>query len=103
MVLCRACMFGGIRGVDTEIRQFLVDTLRQMNYDVSDVTGETVLGPAGLDLESLAVAELAVSVEDKYAVTFTEKDTEDVALMSLDEFAGEIARRLDGARAATTR
>jgi acyl carrier protein len=81
--------------VNTQVREFLVETLRQMNYDVSDVTGETVIGPAGLDLESLAVAELAVSVEDRFGVTFTEKDTEQLALLTLDEFAAEIARRLD--------
>src|ERR1700683_3271955 len=49
---------------ETDIREFVLNALKEMNYDVSDVTGDTDLGPAGLDLESLAVAELAVLVED---------------------------------------
>jgi acyl carrier protein len=85
--------------MEHELRQFVIDTLREMNYDVSDVTGDTVLGPAGLDLESLAVAELAVMVEDRYRVSFSEKDTEVMAGMSIDEFAAEVASRLSGATA----
>ena len=65
-----------------------------MNYDVSEVTGDTDLGPAGLDLESLAVAELAVQVEDKFGVKFTDEDTEQLALMTLDEFAAEVTGRI---------
>jgi acyl carrier protein len=76
------------------VRQFVVDALDAMNYDVSEVTGDTDLGPAGLDLESLAVAELAVQVEDKFGVKFTDDDTEQLALMTLDEFSAEVARRI---------
>lgn len=79
--------------MENEIRQFVVSALADMNYDVSDVTGDTDLGPAGLDLESLAVADLAVQVEDKFGVTFTDEDTEQLALMTLDEFAAEVAKR----------
>src|ERR1022692_2396873 len=75
--------------MDEEIRQFAVSALKEMNYDVSEVTGDTDLGPAGLDLESLAVAELAVLVEDKFGVTFTDEDAERLALMTLDEFTAE--------------
>lgn len=80
--------------MDDEIRQFVVTALKEMNYDVSDVTGETDLGPAGLDLESLAVAELAVQVEDRFAVAFSDDDAEQLALMTLDEFTAEIAGRI---------
>jgi len=38
------------------IREAIVEALGRMDYDVSDVTGDTILGPAGLDLESLSVA-----------------------------------------------
>ncbi|HLX48748.1 MAG TPA: acyl carrier protein [Streptosporangiaceae bacterium] len=79
---------------EDEVRQFVVDALAAMNYDVSEVTGDTDLGPAGLDLESLAVAELAVQVEDKFGVKFTDDDTEQLALMTLDEFSAEVARRI---------
>ena len=77
-----------------EICQFVVDSLRKMNYDVSDVTPDTDLGPAGLDLESLALAELAIQVEDEFGVKFGDDDTETLALMTLDEFGTEVARRL---------
>ncbi len=80
--------------MDTEIREFVVNALKEMNYDVSDVTGDTDLGPAGLDLESLAVAELAVLVEDHFGVAFSDEDAEELALMTLDEFTAEVARRI---------
>jgi acyl carrier protein len=80
--------------MDDEVRQFVVEALRAMNYDVSEVTGDTDLGPAGLDLESLAVAELAVQVEDKFGVRFTDDDTEQLALMTLDEFSTEVGKRI---------
>ncbi len=79
--------------MEDEIREFVVGALAAMNYDVSEVAGDTDLGPAGLDLESLAVAELAVQVEDKFGVKFTDEDTEALALMTLDEFAAEVAKR----------
>lgn len=82
--------------MEDEVRQFVVEALDAMNYDVSDVAGDTDLGPAGLDLESLAVAELAVQVEDKFNVKFTDDDTEQLALMTLDEFATEVAKRIAG-------
>lgn len=75
------------------IRRFVVNALSEMNYDVSEVTGDTDLGPAGLDLESLALAELAVQVEDEFGVAFSDDDMESTALMTLDEFTAEVARR----------
>lgn len=80
--------------MEQEIREFVLNSLKNMNYDVSDVTGDTDLGPAGLDLESLAVAELAVLVEDHFGLTFSDEDSEALALMTLDEFAAEVASRI---------
>lgn len=80
--------------METEIREFVVNALSGLNYDVSQVTGDTNLGPAGLDLESIAVAELAVLVEDQFGVRFSDEDAEELALMTLDEFTAEIARRV---------
>jgi acyl carrier protein len=71
-----------------EIRQFVVGALREMNYDVEAVDEDTLLGPAGVDLESLALAELAVRMEDRYAVTFDEQDLEKVAAMTVGELVG---------------
>lgn len=78
-----------------ELREFTLNALREMNYDVSEVTGDTDLGPAGLDLESLALADLAVQLEDKYGLKFSEDDMESLALMTLDEFTGVVSSRIE--------
>ena len=83
-----------------ELRQFTIDALREMNYDVSEVTDDTELGPAGLDLESLALAELAVRLEDRYKIKFSDDDMETLALMTLDEFTTALAQRLSAEPAA---
>jgi acyl carrier protein len=80
--------------MEDEVREFVVEAVRAMNYDVSDVTGDTDLGPAGIDLESLAIAELAVQVEDKFGVQFTDEDTTELPLMTLDEFTAEVVKRI---------
>jgi acyl carrier protein len=78
----------------TDVRTFTITSRKEMNYDVSDVAGDTTLGPAGLDLESLAVAELAVRIEDEYKVTFSDDEQESLALMTLDEFIAAVSDRL---------
>lgn len=83
--------------MSTDVRTFTVQSLAEMNYDVSEIDGETTLGPAGLDLESLAVAELAVRIEDEYGVTFDDEEQESLALMTLDEFVAAVSQRLAGA------
>jgi acyl carrier protein len=80
--------------MEDEVREFVIGALRDMNYDVSGVTGDTDLGPAGMDLESLAITDLAVQVEDKFGGRFTDGDTKQFALMTLDEFTREIAKRV---------
>jgi acyl carrier protein len=83
-----------------EIRGFVVDSLREMNYDVAGVDDDTLLGPAGVDLESLALADLAVRVEDRFGVKFADDESEQLALMSVGEFTAVVADRvaqLDGA------
>lgn len=75
------------------LRDFVVGALREMNYDVSEVTGDTDLGPAGLDLESLALADLAVQVEDEFDIKFGDDDMEGLALMTLDEFTDALVAR----------
>ncbi|MEV7773752.1 phosphopantetheine-binding protein [Kitasatospora sp. NPDC086791] len=83
------------------IRAFVLAALTEMQYDVSEVTGDTDLGPAGLDLESLALADLSVQVEDEFGIKFDLDEMESTALMTLDEFTADVARRID-ALAATS-
>jgi acyl carrier protein len=83
-----------------EIRGFVVNSLQEMNYDVEGVDDDTLLGPAGVDLESLALADLAVRVEDRFGVKFADDESEQLALMSVGEFTAVVADRvaqLDGA------
>jgi acyl carrier protein len=77
----------------TDIRQFVLDSLQEMNYDVTDIDDDTTLGPAGADLESLALAELAVRVEDRFGVKFSEEEAEELAGMTVGEFCTAVAGR----------
>jgi acyl carrier protein len=82
-----------------EIRQFVLDSLTDMNYSVEDVDDDTTLGPAGADLESLALAELAVRVEDKFGVRFADDEADQLAGMTVGEFCQAVAQRIPSASA----
>ncbi|MEV7213035.1 acyl carrier protein [Kitasatospora cineracea] len=79
--------------MSADINLFIVKSLAEMNYDTSGISDQTPLGPSGLDLESLALAEIAIQVEDEYGVRIDEDETEQLALMTLGELAAEISRR----------
>jgi acyl carrier protein len=85
--------------VNESIGDFIIDSLREMNYDVESITENTVLGPRGADVESLSLAELAIRVEDAYGVKFLEDEAESLAGMTVGEFCGEVARRRTAAAA----
>lgn len=82
-----------------EIRQFVLDSLTEMNYSIEDVDDDTVLGPAGADLESLALAELVVRVEDRFGVKFDNDEAETLAGMTVGEFCATVALRIQPATA----
>jgi acyl carrier protein len=77
-----------------EIRAFVLETLQEMNYDIEGVDDGSTLGPAGVDLESLALAELAVRVEDRFGVRFAEEESEELALMTVGEFTRTVGERV---------
>jgi acyl carrier protein len=77
----------------TDVRQFVIDAIAEMNYPMDGVDADTPLGSAGVDLESLAVAELAVRVEDEYGVTFGDEEAEQMAAMTIGEFADAVIAR----------
>jgi acyl carrier protein len=83
--------------MQNEIRQFVIDALKDMNYDITGVDDDTTLGPAGVDLESLALAELAIRVEDAYGVKFGEDESEQLASMTVGEFTSTVAERIEQA------
>ncbi|MBQ1074361.1 acyl carrier protein [Micromonospora sp. C31] len=80
-----------------EIRAFVVEQLDDMNYDVEGIDDDTTLGPSGVDLESLALADLAVRVEDRYGLKFADDESEKLALMTVGEFTTMVADRVAGA------
>lgn len=80
-----------------EVRAFVIEQLTDMNYDVEGIDDDATLGPAGVDLESLALADLAVRVEDRYGLTFAEEESEQLALMTVGEFTTMVANRVAGA------
>ena len=82
-----------------EVRQFVLDSLTEMNYSIDDIDDESVLGPAGADLESLALAELVVRVEDRFGVTFDDDEVETLAGMTVGEFCAAVAPRIQPASA----
>ncbi|MFL6162114.1 MAG: acyl carrier protein [Jatrophihabitantaceae bacterium] len=77
-----------------EIRQFVFDSLTAMNYSTEGIDDDTTLGPSGADLQSLALAELAVRVEDEYGVKFSDDESEMLAGMTVGEFTELVASRL---------
>lgn len=77
-----------------EIRQFILDSLREMKYSTDGVDGATSLGPAGVDLESLALAELAMRVEDRFGVRFDEDEADAFAVMTVGELCEAVAQRV---------
>jgi acyl carrier protein len=83
--------------VTERIRDFVLSALGEMNYETSELKGDTVLGPEGLDLESLAVAELAIRLEDEFAVKFSDEEMTEFRSATLDEFVSAVAQRLDPA------
>ncbi len=76
-----------------EVRAFVLEALQEMNYDIEGIDDDSTLGPAGVDLESLAMAELAVRVEDRFGVQFAEEESEGLALMTVGEFTRTVADR----------
>ena len=83
---------------DGDIMRVILESLREMNYDTSDIGDDTLLGPAGADLESLALAELLVRVEERFDVRFEDDEAEELAVMTVGEFRAVVAER---ARSAT--
>ncbi|MEZ0114294.1 acyl carrier protein [Catenulispora sp. EB89] len=77
-----------------EIKKFAFEALGEMNYDTADFDGDTQLGPAGVDLESLALAELGVRVEERFGLRFSDDELDELASLTIDEFCAAVETRL---------
>ena len=81
-----------------EIRQFVLDSIVDMNYAIDDIDDDTVLGPAGADLQSIVLAELVVRVEDQFHVSLDDQ-TEVLPGMTVGEFCHTVGQRIQPAPA----
>jgi acyl carrier protein len=72
---------------------FIIGALRDMKFDVDAADADSEFGPAGVDLDSLAVVELAARIKDSYGVALTGDDLERLAIATIAEFAAEVAER----------
>ncbi len=82
-----------------EIRQFVLDSLTDMNYSIDGIDDDTELGPAGADMESIALAELAVRVEDRFGVKFDDDESEMLSRLTVGEFCRDVLLRIQPASA----
>jgi acyl carrier protein len=79
--------------VSDDVIAFILGALRDMKFDVDAADADSEFGPAGVDLDSLAVVELAVRIKDSYGVALTDDDLERLAIATIAEFAAEVAER----------
>ncbi|MGH3757439.1 phosphopantetheine-binding protein [Actinophytocola sp.] len=84
-----------------KLRELVVDTLNELHQEATDLTDDTPLGPAGLDLESLVIAELGMRIEESCGAPFSDEDMERVAGQTLGEFVAEMAERARAGAAAS--
>jgi acyl carrier protein len=79
--------------VSDDVIAFVLGALRDMKFDVDAADADSEFGPAGVDLDSLAVVELAARIKDSYGVALTDDDLERLAIATIAEFAAEVAER----------
>lgn len=79
-----------------EIREFVLNTIsRDMNhpFDEKEITDDSPLGAAGIDLDSLSLIELTLRLERRFGVEFPDTDIEPVGAMKLGDLVDEVVRR----------
>jgi acyl carrier protein len=81
-----------------QVYQFVLDVLNEMDYSTKGVGFGTTLGPSGVDMESLELAELGVRVEDRFGVRFVADEAEELASLTIGDFADLVVSRQELAR-----
>lgn len=76
-----------------EILAFSLKSLEEMNFNVDGMGPETVFGPTGVDVDSLAFAELVARLEDRFDVSFPDDEVEQLTIITIGEFADAVAQR----------
>ncbi|MEU1626445.1 phosphopantetheine-binding protein [Streptomyces sp. NPDC020096] len=71
--------------------QFVVDVLSELNYDTDEIHDDTLLGPDGLDLDSLSLAEILMRAEDAFGIHVEDDEIEELAGMTAGAFVAALA------------
>lgn len=81
--------------MERQVRQFVLGKARFVLGDdiPDDLPGDTLLGPGGLDLDSLSLAEIAVLAEQEFGIQITEEELDGQAELTLDAFCALVAGR----------
>jgi len=85
--------------VADDIRRILVEEAAELRPDVSAVDGGTPLGTGGLEMDSLTIAELAVSVETELGVDLIGMEIDQAKGMTIEQFAQHIRTFLSAGEA----
>jgi len=76
-----------------EVLAFAIKSLEEMNFNAEGVGTETMIGPTGVDLDSLAFTELVARFEDRFGASFPDDEVEQLAIMTLGEIADTVSQR----------
>ena len=83
--------------MDDDLDRFLRTSLGQMNFQVDGIGANTPLGPAGLDVDSLARVEIAMRVDDDYGVRLSEEDITSIQELTVGQLLDLLRSRIRGA------
>lgn len=86
--------------METEIRSFVLDVITNvMSFKLPESAGDDMMvGPGGIDLDSLSLLELMSAMEKKYGFKVPDEDYEALGSGTL----GELVKYISGRRAAAT-
>jgi acyl carrier protein len=76
-----------------EVLTFTIKSLEEMNFSVEGIGPDTMIGPNGVDLDSLGFAELIARLEDRFGASFPDDEVEQLAIMTVGEIADTVAQR----------
>jgi acyl carrier protein len=76
------------------VREFVVKVLEAMNVDIAGVTDDTPIGEEGMGLESLAIAEVVMQVEEEYGIKYSDEDVEELPNATFGQFVADATGRI---------
>lgn len=72
------------------IRRILAEEIAKLRPDISAIDSGSLLGAGGLEMDSLTIAELAVSVETELGVDLIGLEIDQAKGMTVEQFAQHI-------------